>query len=119
MAAATVRTPQSQRKSEKGISGFFRYLWKHKYMYLMLVPAIAFYVIFCYVPMYGATMAFKDFNPMLGIWASPWVGFEHFEQLFALDKFYSCLLYTSPPAGGRRTALRWRDRRLPRRSWGR
>ena len=94
MAAATVRTPQSQRKSEKGISGFFRYLWKHKYMYLMLVPAIAFYVIFCYVPMYGATMAFKDFNPMLGIWASPWVGFEHFEQLFALDKFYSVLWNT-------------------------
>ena len=44
--------------------------------------------------MYGATMAFKDFNPMLGIWASPWVGFEHFEQLFALDKFYSVLWNT-------------------------
>ena len=87
MAAATVRTPQSQRKSEKGISGFFRYLWKHKYMYLMLVPAIAFYVIFCYVPMYGATMAFKDFNPILGIWASPWVGFEHFEQLLIFRYF--------------------------------
>ena len=63
-------------------------------MYLMLVPAIAFYVIFCYVPMYGATMAFKDFNPMMGIWDSPWVGFEHFEQLFALDKFYSVLWNT-------------------------
>ena len=39
-------------------------------MYLMLLPAILYYIIFCYVPMYGVTIAFKDFNPMLGIWKS-------------------------------------------------
>lgn len=71
-----------------------KYLWKHKYMYLMLVPAIAFYVVFCYAPMYGIMIAFKDFNPMKGILQSPWVGFEHFRQLFALDKFYQVVWNT-------------------------
>lgn len=94
MAAVSMHTLEPQRKSGKRISAFFRYLWKHKYMYLMLVPALVFYIVFCYVPMYGATMAFKDFNPMLGIWDSPWVGFKYFEQLFALDKFYSVLWNT-------------------------
>lgn len=66
-----------------------KYLWKHKYLYLMLVPALVYYIIFCYIPMYGASIAFKDFNPMLGIMKSPWVGFDVFEELFGLKKFYS------------------------------
>jgi putative aldouronate transport system permease protein len=39
--------------------------------------------------MYGATIAFKRFNPMVGIIGSPWAGLDHFKQLFSLDKFYS------------------------------
>ena len=74
---------------KEGVKGLTKYLWKHKYMYLMLVPAIVYYVIFCYVPMYGASIAFKDFNPMQGIMKSPWVGFDVFEQLFGMSKFYS------------------------------
>lgn len=66
-----------------------KYLWKHKYLYLMLVPAFVYYIVFCYAPMYGATMAFKDFNPMLGIMKSPWNGFETFKELFSMSKFYS------------------------------
>jgi len=58
-------------------------------MYLMLLPMAAYYIIFHYAPMYGATIAFKKFNPMLGIMKSPWVGLAHFEQLFSLDKFYA------------------------------
>lgn len=75
--------PKKKKKSA------FRYFWKHKYLYLMLVPAMVYYIVFCYAPMYGATMAFRDFNPMLGIMKSPWVGFDMFEQLFGLRKFYS------------------------------
>ena len=69
--------------------GIRTYIWKHKYLYLMLVPAIVYYIIFCYVPMYGVTIAFKDFNPMKGIWKSSWVGFETFQKLFSMEKFYS------------------------------
>ena len=79
---------KSKNDRKEGVKGLTKYLWKHKYMYLMLVPAIVYYVIFCYVPMYGASIAFKDFNPMQGIMKSPWVGFDVFEQLFGMSKFY-------------------------------
>jgi putative aldouronate transport system permease protein len=58
-------------------------------MYLMLVPVALYYIVFHYAPMYGTTIAFKKFNPMVGILGSPWIGLAHFKQLFALDKFYS------------------------------
>lgn len=64
------------------------YLWKHRYMYMMLIPAIVFYIVFHYIPMAGVTMAFKKFNPMLGIWGSPWVGTTYFEKLFKMTKFH-------------------------------
>ena len=64
------------------------YIWKHKYMYMMLIPAAIYYILFCYVPMFGASMAFKKFNPMVGIWGSKWVGLKWFQQLFQLNKFY-------------------------------
>ena len=80
---------KSKNDRKEGVKGLTKYLWKHKYMYLMLVPAIVYYVIFCYVPMYGASIAFKDFNPMQGIMKRPWVGFDVFEQLFGMSKFYS------------------------------
>ncbi|MDF2714396.1 MAG: sugar transporter permease [Paenibacillus sp.] len=58
----------------------------NKYLYLMLLPVVAYFVIFHYVPMYGAIIAFKDFNPYEGIWGSPWAGFKYFEQFF--DSYY-------------------------------
>lgn len=67
----------------------WKYLKKHKWLYLMLLPALVYYTIFCYIPMYGATIALKDFNPMLGIIGSPWQGFDTFKELFAMEKFYS------------------------------
>lgn len=70
------------------------YFRKHKYLYLMLIPGILYYAVFCYGPMYGAIMAFKDFNPLEGIISSPWVGFKYFKQLFLLDKFYDVFFNT-------------------------
>lgn len=60
----------------------------------MLVPAIVYYAVYCYAPMYGITIAFKDFNPMKGIIGSDWVGLEHFRTLFAMDKFYQVVWNT-------------------------
>lgn len=79
------------RRNKKGgsSSGVVYYVWKKKYLYLMLIPAIVYYIIFCYIPMYGVTIAFKDFNPMLGIWKSEWQGFDTFRKLFEMEKFYS------------------------------
>lgn len=64
-----------------------RYFYKNRYLYSMLVPVVAFYLIFHYLPMYGVLIAFKDFYFRKGILGSPWVGLKHFEYLFTLDKF--------------------------------
>lgn len=55
---------------------------RNKYIYLMAVPIIAYYIIFCYVPMYGVTIAFKDFSIKAGILGSKWVGFKYFRDFF-------------------------------------
>lgn len=55
----------------------------NKIIYLMLIPVVAWYVIFCYWPMYGVIIAFKEFKPALGIFGSPWVGMENFREFFS------------------------------------
>ncbi len=80
----------SKNRKVRNGPGIKTYIWKHKYLYLMLVPAIVYYIIFCYVPMYGVTIAFKDFNPMKGIMRSSWVGFETFQKLFPWKSFIRC-----------------------------
>lgn len=61
-------------------------LARHKYIYFMLIPVIAYYVIFLYLPMYGLQIAFKDFSPVKGIWGSDWIGFKHFVSFY--DSYY-------------------------------
>ena len=73
--------------------------WKKKYtgkgglMLLALVP-ILWYVVFCYVPMYGVQIAFKKYNPSLGIIGSPWVGLKYFRQFFESYYFSEITLNT-------------------------
>lgn len=57
-------------------------LRRHWPLYLFLLPAIVYFIIFKYVPMYGVQIAFKDFFANLGITGSPWVGLKHFERFF-------------------------------------
>ncbi len=55
-------------------------LWQHRHLYLMLLIPIAFYVIFCYWPMYGIQIAFKKYNVRVGIEGSAWVGLSYFQK---------------------------------------
>ena len=55
---------------------------KNKWIYIMAIPVIVFYICFSYIPMAGIQIAFKDFNFGAGIWGSPWVGFKHFISFF-------------------------------------
>lgn len=66
----------------------------NKYLYVMMVPVLAYYVIFHYAPMYGATIAFKDYSPMKGILGSEWVGFAHFKDFFSTYYFWRILRNT-------------------------
>ena len=55
---------------------------KYKYLYLMAVPMVVYYILFNYIPMYGAIIAFKHFSPALGTWKSPWAGTFYFKMFF-------------------------------------
>src|SRR5664280_3603645 len=59
----------------------------YKWLYLMLIPGIAYFAVFKYAPMYGITIAFQDYLPFLGYSGSPWVGFKHFQALFSGPDF--------------------------------
>jgi putative aldouronate transport system permease protein len=53
-------------------------------LYVMIAPAVILIFIFNYIPMAGAQIAFRDYNPVGGIWGSPWVGLKHFEWFFSI-----------------------------------
>lgn len=61
---------------------------QNRYLYLMLLLPIVYYLLFHYGPMYGVTIAFKKFNPRLGILKSPFVGLKYFEKFLGDDYFW-------------------------------
>lgn len=67
---------------------------RNKYLYLMVIPVIGFYIVFHYLPMYGAIISFKDYNPGKGIIGSEWVGFKHFLDFFNSYHFWRVLRNT-------------------------
>lgn len=83
-AAIEERTASPKPQTDKNALKYraLRDLKINKYVYLMLVPVVVYYFIFYYVPIYGVQIAFKDFSPGIGLWDSPWVGFQHFESFF-------------------------------------
>ncbi|HIR47041.1 MAG TPA: sugar ABC transporter permease [Candidatus Caccousia avicola] len=79
--------------------------WKQirsdKLLYLLLLPVIAWYLIFAYLPMGGLSLAFKNFRYDMGLWASPWIGFEHFSKMFEDKDFWNALKNTLVFAAGK------------------
>jgi len=63
-------------------------------MYLLLIPGIAFMLLFKYAPMYGIVIAFQDFNIFAGVAGSEWVGTAQFERLIRSDEFLQVLVNT-------------------------
>ena len=61
-------------------------LARNRQIYLILLPVLAYFAIFYYVPLYGAQIAFRDYSPGKGILGSPWVGLQYFKQFF--DSYY-------------------------------
>ena len=72
----TVQTPIKKRKITK------EYI-KYRYLFLMLLPGILYFVVFHYGTMAGLLMAFEDFNPLKGFFKSPWVGLKNFKNVFS------------------------------------
>jgi len=70
-------------------------VWKHRIYYLFLLPAAFILIYFNFVPTIATVLlSFKDFNPMDGIWLSPWVGFENFQWAFMMQDFYAVIANT-------------------------
>lgn len=69
----------------------YRYVRKHWFTYLLVLPGLIFLLVFSYGPMYGLQLAFKDFSVAKGVWGSPWVGLEHFQQMAADPIFWNAL----------------------------
>ncbi len=67
---------------------------RSKYLYLMILPTFLYLIIFDYVPMYGAQIAFRDFNPFVGVLQSPWVGFKYFQEFFSSVYFWRLIRNT-------------------------
>jgi putative aldouronate transport system permease protein len=55
---------------------------------IMFIPAIVFYILFHYVPIYGILIAFKNYKFSAGIWGSEWAGLQHFRDLFSTASFW-------------------------------
>lgn len=63
-------------------------------LYLLILPAVAYIILFHYVPLYGVLIAFKEYRFSLGILESPWVGFHHFERFLNITNFNAIMLNT-------------------------
>ncbi|MDF2964232.1 MAG: protein lplB [Paenibacillus sp.] len=70
------------------------YLYRHWQLYALLLLPLVYFVIFKYGPMYGVTIAFKNFNLFKGIAKSPWVGLDVFKEVFQMRSFYTALKNT-------------------------
>ena len=75
---------QRRRGNQEKLSYRLKQYWP---AYLLLLPVVLWYAIFCYAPMGGLVIAFKKYSVIKGIWNSPWVGLKNFERLFGSAAF--------------------------------
>lgn len=83
MKGLLVQQPISERKGGKASLAakrplVLRTIVKYRWLYIMIIPPLVYFLIFHYLPLWNAQIAFKDFKPLLGVWKSPWTGFDHF-----------------------------------------
>lgn len=81
-------------KSAGSTEPLFRYMKRHKWMYLLMLPGIIYFIIFKYVPMAGLVISFQNYSPYLGILESEWVGLENLKTFFMNPDFKMLLVNT-------------------------
>lgn len=85
MKASTVK------KQNTNLLPFGKRVVKYRALIIMLLPALIFFAVFCYGPMYGVVLAFKDYSISKGIMGSEWVGLYYFNRLFSSERFWEVL----------------------------
>jgi putative aldouronate transport system permease protein len=68
------------------LKNFTRSVWRHRWVYFLMVPSLLYFLVFRFGPLWNAQIAFKDFKPLLGVLGSPWAGLKHFETF--INSFY-------------------------------
>lgn len=64
-----------------------RRIWKYKLLYILLLPALLWVIVFDYLPLYGISIAFTDYNVIQGLSGSHWAGLKYFRMLFESEMF--------------------------------
>lgn len=83
-----------QKKRDTKPMKKLRYIRENYFLYLLIAPAIILTIVFKYIPMYGAIIAFKDFSTIKGIIGSDWVGFENFTKFLTSPNFGTIFIST-------------------------
>lgn len=73
---------------------FAKTIRKYWFVYLAAVFVLAYYLLFCYGPLYGVVIAFKDYKPLLGVFGSKWVNFDNFQAAFTNENFWLAVTNT-------------------------
>ena len=85
------------KPAAQGISPWYlakKSLRRHWQLYLVMLPGLLYFLVFKYIPMANAAIAFKDYSVVKGIWGSQWVGFKHFELFFDNPVFWTLVKNT-------------------------
>lgn len=85
--------PQTSKQADHRTS-FAARLRRDKWLYLLLLPGLLYFLVFKYVPMWGVLLAFQNYQPFTGFLKSEWVGFEHFRLFFNNPEFFMLLRNT-------------------------
>lgn len=96
MAQSPVSLNRTTPLSQTGKNRLWKRIWSMRVLYLMLLPGLAYYIVYKYVPMYGVLIAFKDYDILGGIMKSPWADpwFKHFKFFFDSPYFSQLLTNT-------------------------
>lgn len=98
MKEILVRRSVAQRPSrvvewKRQLTPVLRNMYKYRWLYMMAILPVAYFIIFQYLPLWNAQIAFKSFKPLKGVWGSPWIGFANFVTFF--KSFYFTELLTN------------------------
>lgn len=67
---------------------------RNRWLYILAIPIIMYFLVFHYLPMFGLVISFQDFKPQQGVWGSKWVGLKHFDAFFNGPNFLVILRNT-------------------------
>ncbi len=81
-------------QKKTGLKHWAAQYWRYRWLVMIMLPSIVMLIIFKYVPLYGIQIAFKNFRLKMGIWGSPFVGFDVFEKVFSMPVFWSAFQNT-------------------------